>query len=311
MISFLKPIREGIQALRILPTLEAQTLETLASQVVKPTVKGVDEFINSNNSALNLVGRALENEKNTFTIFLSKISGVLNVFEEQGGVWGNIATTIKQRATALEELLVADKQPATVVVRTASTSNDAVSTSLLPEISQPVGGGSLTLAPNSDSNALKTVEAYLTKLSPKELIEQAQMVMPLLGTPLGKFTLTQLKICELLEKSIVDKSITEKDRQKLITALLEECLQQRAEKKRTTVEQLIQQAEQTISASTTSEDNKQSLQQILAEIQESFQELKSEVNVNEGLQQVKKTNANFLNKLQYLDFYLTDMTSPF
>lgn len=77
------------------------------------------------------------------------------------------------------------------------------------------------------------------------------------------------------------------------------------------MEQLIQQAEQTISASTTSEDNKQSLQQILAEIQESFQELKSEVNVNEGLQQVKKTNANFLNKLQYLDFYLTDMTSPF
>jgi hypothetical protein len=192
MISFFKPIREGVQALRILPTLEAQTLETLASEVVKPTVKGVDKFINSNNPALNLVGRALENEKNAFTTFLPKISGVLNVFEEQGGVWGNIATTIKQRATALEELLVADKEPATVVVRTVPANNDSVFTSLLLKISEPVGGGSLTLAPNS--NALKAVEAYLTKLSPKELIEEAQTVIPTPETPLEQLTLNQIKI---------------------------------------------------------------------------------------------------------------------
>lgn len=306
MISIFKPIKEGVQALRILPTLDSKTLETLASEVVKPTVNGVDKFINSTNPALNLFAQALKNEKDAFSTLLPKISGVLKVFEEQGGIWGNIATTVKQRATALEELLAADNQPATVVVRTAPISNsDAVFTSLLTKISQPVGEGALTLAPNSDSNALKTIEAYLTNLPFEELLAQVSTLPTVAQTTLDQLTINQLKLrlyTRTLQENlrIKDTDSAEASRTKLLEALLKE---RSTQQNVSTIREVIEQCQTLVSSGNI--DNKPTLKTAITDNVQTMERLLDDTTEPSKPEQLFKS----LQQIQLLQGFLPKLSS--
>jgi hypothetical protein len=81
----------------------------------------------------------------------------------------------------------------------------------------------------------------------------------------------------------------------LIQALLKEFLQQKATEKPPTVEQFIAQAESTIST-TPSEDAKQLLKQTVERI-------KTELNN-------PNNKSSVVRDFQFLQLYLTDMTSP-